>query len=82
MANIPDHIDKNDKKAVAAYFIHQRFLKENKDFYDQIIEREGKGYTFAYGQPSMEVFDFLRTFGYTVENVAHITWKIAKPLDK
>lgn len=82
MANIPDHIDKSDKKAVAAYFIHQRFLKEYKDFYDSVIEREGKDYTFIYGQPSTEVFDYLRTFGYSVESVAHITWKITKPLDK
>jgi len=79
---IPNHIDKNDKKAVAAYFIKQRFLKESKDFYDGLIEREGKNYTFIYGQPSEEVFDFLLSNGYIIENVAHITWKIYKPLDK
>ena len=82
MANIPDYIDKSDKKAIAAFFIKQRFLKESKDFYDNLIEKEGKNYTFVYGQPSEEIFDFLRTFGYSVENVAHITWKITKPLDK
>ena len=82
MANIPDHIDKSDKRAIAEYFIHQRFLKEYKDFYDSVIEREGKDHTFIYGQPSIEVFDFLQSSGYSVENVAHITWKITKPLDK
>ena len=45
MAKLPDHIDKNDKYAVAEYFIQQRKYKEYKSHIDELIEREGNGYT-------------------------------------
>jgi hypothetical protein len=81
MAKLPDYIDKSDKKAVAAYFIRQRELKEYQDFLDSVIEREGKGYTTIIGQPREEDFNYFRDLGYTVELVSHITWKVTKPLD-
>ena len=81
MAKLPDYIDKSDKKAVAAYFIRQRELKEYQDFLDSVIEREGKGYTTIIGQPREEDFNYFRDLGYTVELVSHITWKVTNPLD-
>lgn len=81
MAKLPDHIDKTDKKAVAAYFIKQREFSEYKNFLDTLVEREGKGYTTIIGQPREEEFEYLRGLGYTVEHLSHITWKVTKPLD-
>jgi hypothetical protein len=81
MAKLPDYIDKNDKKSVAAYFIRQRELKEYQDYLDSLIEREGRGYTTVIGQPREEGFKHLRDLGYTVELVSHMTWKVTKPLD-
>ena len=81
MAKLPDYIDKTDKKAVAAYFMKQREFSEYKNFLDALVEREGKGYTTVIGQPREEEFEYLRGLGYTVEPVAHITWKVTKPLD-
>ena len=81
MAKLPDYIDKPDKKAVAAYFIKQRQFNEYREFLDLLIEREGKNYTTVIGQPVEENFQYLRSLGYTVEVVGHITWKVTKPLD-
>jgi predicted house-cleaning NTP pyrophosphatase (Maf/HAM1 superfamily) len=81
MAKLPDYIDKTDKKAVAAYFIKQRQFNEYREFLDILIEREGKNYTTVIGQPVEENFEYLRSLGYTVELVSHITWKVTKPLD-
>jgi hypothetical protein len=79
MAKLPDHIDKNDKKAVADYFIKQRQLNEWKDYITGLIEREGKNHTFIIGQPREEYLQYLRDNGYTVEYVSHITWQVTKP---
>lgn len=78
MAKLPDHIDKNDKKAVADYFIKQRQLKEFKENIDNLVEREGKGYTFIIGQPREEYLNYLKDNGYIVEYVSHITWQVTK----
>lgn len=81
MSKLPDYIDKTDKKAVAAYFIKQRQFNEYREFLDVLIEREGKNYTTVIGQPVEENFQYLRSLGYTVEVLGHITWKVTKPLD-
>ena len=81
MAKLPDYIDKTDKKQVAEYFIKQRQFNEYREFLDLLIEREGKNYTTVIGQPVEENFQYLRSLGYTVEVVGHITWKVTKPLD-
>lgn len=81
MSKLPDYIDKTDKKAVAAYFMKQRQFNEYREFLDLLIEREGKNYTTVIGQPVEENFQYLRSLGYTVEVVGHITWKVTKPLD-
>ena len=81
MSKLPDYIDKTDKKAVSAYFIKQRQFNEYREFLDLLIEREGKNYTTVIGQPVEENFQHLRSLGYTVELVSHITWKVTKPLD-
>ena len=57
MAKLPDHIDKNDKYAVAEYFIQQRKYNEYKSHIDELIEREGNGYTMSIGQPLQQNFD-------------------------
>lgn len=82
MAKLPDHIDKNDKKAVAAYFIKERWLKEQKAWYDSVIESQGKDYVDVIGdfnRYSTDVGDYLVLQGYTVEHIGHITWRITKP---
>ena len=78
---IPPHIDPANKRAVAEYFIKQRQFNEYREFLDLLIEREGKNYTTVIGQPVEENFQYLRSLGYTVEVVSHITWKVTKPLD-
>ncbi len=80
MAKLPDFIDKNDKKAVADYFIKQRQLKEWKDHIDEVIEREGKNRTFIIGQPREEYLQYLRDNGYTVDYVSPITWQVSRPV--
>ena len=80
MAKLPDFIDKNDKKAVADYFIKQRQLKEWKDYITDLIEREGKNHTFIIGQPREEYLQYLRDNGYTVDYVRHITWQVSRPV--
>lgn len=82
MAKLPDHIDKNDKKAVAAYFIRERWLKEQQAWYDSAMESQGNDYIDVIGdfnRYSTDVGDYLVLQGYTVENVGHITWRITKP---
>lgn len=79
MAKLPDHIDKNDKAAVADYFIKERKFNEYKSRLDETIEREGKGYTFIYGQPHMPYIDRMVSMGYTFEVAGHITWKLTSP---
>jgi hypothetical protein len=79
MAKLPDHIDKNDKYAVAEYFIQQRKYKEYKSHIDELIEREGNGYTMSIGQPLQQNFDYLTSLGYTIKLVEHITWRIWPP---
>jgi hypothetical protein len=78
MAKLPDFIDKNDKKAIADYFIKQRQLKEWKDYITDLIEREGKNHTFIIGQPREEYLQYLRDNGYTVDYVSHITWQVSR----
>jgi ribonucleotide reductase beta subunit family protein with ferritin-like domain len=79
MAKLPDHIDKNDKDAVAKYFINQRSLNERKKNIDELIEREGKGYTQMIGQPQPQFIDYLIENGYIVKYVEHITWRVWPP---
>ena len=82
MAKLPDYIDKNDKKAVAAYFIKERWLKEQQAWYDSVIESQGNDSVDVIGdfnRYSTDVGDYLVLQGYTVENVGHITWRITKP---
>ena len=82
MAKLPDYIDKNDKKAVAAYFIKERWLKEQQAWYDSVIESQGNDYVDVivdFNRYSTDVGDYLVLQGYTVENVGHITWRITKP---
>ncbi len=80
MAKLPDHIDKNDKAAVADFFIKERKFNEYKSRLDETIEREGKGYTFIYGQPHMPYIDRMVSMGYTFEVAGHIQWKLTSPL--
>lgn len=79
MAKLPDHIDKNDKAAVADYFIKERKFNEYRSRLDELIEREGKGYTFIIGQPHWPYLDRMVTLGYSVEEAGHIMWKLTKP---
>lgn len=79
MAKLPDHIDKNDKNAVAAYFIKQRQLKGFTDEIQRHIDEEGTGSTIIIGQPRQEFLDHLVEQGYIVKYVEHITWRIWPP---
>lgn len=79
MAKLPDHIDKNDKNAVAAYFIKQRQLKERTAEVQRHIDEEGTGSTIIIGQPRQEFLDHLVEQGYIVKVDGHITWRIWPP---
>jgi hypothetical protein len=79
MAKLPDHIDKNDKDAVAAYFIKQRQLKGFTDEIQRHIDEEGTGSTIIIGQPRQEFLDHLVEQGYIVKVDGHITWRIWPP---
>ena len=78
MAKLPDYIDKKDKKAVADYFIKQNQLKEWKEHIEQLLNKEGKNHTFIMGQPREEYLNYLKEYGYTVEYVSHITWRVTR----
>ena len=82
MAKLPDHIDKTDKKAVAAYFIKQREMQEVQKYYDDVMLNSGKDYVDIYGdfnRYNTEPSEYLVSQGYTVEHIAHLTWRITKP---
>ena len=82
MAKLPDHIDKNDKKAIAEYFIKLRQNQETEKYYLEAINNLGTSYIDIYGdfnRYNTEVTDYLLSQGWKVENIALLTYRIWKP---
>ena len=81
MAKLPDHIDKNDKRAVAEYFIKLRYCQEHKAYYDEAIAKSKNGSVDVYGdfnRYNTDIGDYLISEGYKVQLIAPLTWRISK----
>jgi hypothetical protein len=82
MAKLPDHIDKNDKKEVIAYFTELRWIDEEKKYWNNAIDNDSRGYTTviadfeSYEAPTLK---FFKENGYNPAKIEHLTWKITKP---
>lgn len=62
----------------AEYYIRLRKIKEEAEYYSNIMDRENRQYTFIIGQLSDERQSFLKECGFTLEMVGHIKWKLEK----
>lgn len=65
-------------KAKAEHYIKLRRIKETKEYYESIMDREGRDYTLLMGQVFPPYQEFLRECGFSIEEAGHITWKLTR----
>jgi hypothetical protein len=84
MAKEKDVIEKTPEqkqkdKEKAEYYIRLREIKETKKYYDDLMDREGRDFTFLIGQVFPHYQEFLKECGFSIEDAGHIRWKLIRP---
>jgi hypothetical protein len=71
--------EKAKDKEKAEYYIKLRKIKETKVYYEDVMDREGRDFTYLIGQVFPPYQEFLKECGFQIEDAGHITWKLIRP---
>ena len=71
--------EKAKDKEKAEYYIKLRKIKETRQYYEEIMDREGRDFTYLMGQVFPPYQEFLKECGFQIEDAGHITWKLTRP---
>jgi hypothetical protein len=70
---------KQKDKEKADYYMRLREIRETKKYYDEVMDKEGRDFTFLIGQVFPPYQEFLKECGFSIEDAGHITWKLIRP---
>jgi hypothetical protein len=70
---------KQKDKEKAEYYIRLREIRETKKYYEDVMDKEGRDFTFLIGQVFPHYQEFLRGCGFSIEDAGHMTWKLSRP---
>ena len=71
--------EKAKDKEKAEYYMKLRKIKETKVYYEEIMDREGRDFTYLMGQVFPTYQEFLKECGFQIEDAGHITWRLIRP---